>query len=375
MLNLDRLLCLTLIAACSPQLDGLEADDAYADVVLQPDTILLDTHTGVTDITVGTDQITLTTLGWMAPLAVGSVVVGQRDGGYLRRVTEVLGQGDRVVLRTEPATLGEAVLNGEAHAAVRLNDELRSGQTWDLGGRVLVDETLWSDRQGDYVDVTVFIADGANITLDPTFDFDLELFNGSWVDAGFSSEVTLDYEADFVASASGAYADTLEATVFTREIPFAFNMGPVPVVGTATIEILAGLEANFAGEASVTLHTEARAWTSLGARYDGDWWSQADGGISGDMSFVSPSLDGTVRTRVWLRARFEVELYGSAGADLELAPWLEAEAVCGLDGVAVDGGLTGSHGYHFDALGWDLFSWGPYPFDAGTWDLLECATE
>lgn len=359
------------LAGCSSALFAPGEVDA-GDVVLQPDTVLLDEEPGIQDLQVGTEEIVLVTDGTAHNLRAGNVVVGRRGGGYLRRITEVVEQGDRVVLRTESAVLSDAVRDAKVNAVVRL-DEQRAATTWDLGGRVLVDQTLWSNAAGDYVDVSVFIADGGHVTVDPTFDFDLELFNGNWIDAGFESQVTLQYEADFVANVSGSYSDAIEGTVLSRSIPFAFELGPVPVVGTAHVDIIAGLDGSFDGSGTTTLHTEADAWVSAGAGYDGDWWGHADGDFTGDLGFTDTSFEQNMHTRAYLKAVISVELYGSAGAELDVQPWLEANS-CGTHGVEVDGGLQGSHSYRFEALGWDLFSWGPYGFDAGTWDLweLEC---
>jgi hypothetical protein len=351
-------------------------------VVLQPETVLLDELAQMRSLEVGTDQLVLDLESGQnadavlesAGLRVGSVVVGRRGGGYLREVTEVIPQGGRLVLRTRGADLSQAVENGEVQAQILLADELRSETTWDLGGRVLVDETLWSSAEGDYVTVSAFVAEGSHVTIDPVFDFDLELFNGSWVDASFSSTVTLDYEADVVTTVSGAFDDEISGRVFTREIPFAFELGPVPVVGTATIDIIAGVEGSFIGEGTTTLHSEAYAFADLGAGYDGDWYGSADGDVSGDIGFTDTAWSQDLHARAFLRAEMEVELYSSAGAEVAIEPWVEANS-CGTVGIDIDGGVKGSHGYHFEALGWSLFEWGPYPFETDTYDLAELECE
>lgn len=373
MLNRIVLLASLLAAGCSAVLAPEEArlDDPVQDaVVLQPETVLLDQAPGVQSLEVGTDQIVVWTDGTASPIAVGSVVVGRDGGGYLRQVTEVIDQGDRVVLRTVPADLSQAIQNGKASAQLHLGDELRSATSWDLGGRVLVDETLWSDAEGNYVDVSAFIAEGAHVTIDPVFDFDLELFNGNWIDAEFSSTVTMEYEADFIAIVSGSFDRALEGHVYTQEIPFAFEMGPVPVVGVATIELYAGFEADFAGAGNSTLHTEASAMGMLGAGYDGDWHGASDASLTGDLYLAESSWEQQFETRAWLRAEIEVELYSSAGAELVIEPWVEANS-CGTTGVDVDGGVTGSHGYYFEAFGWSLSEWGPHPYATDSYDLFE----
>ncbi len=376
---------LMVLCACSGPFTSGEGDvvrNPRDTVVLQPETVLLDEAANMRSLEVETDQLVLDLEDGRtadeftadAGLQVGSVVVGRLDGGYLREVVEVIPQGSRLVLRTIGADLSQAVVDGKVHAQILLQDELRSETTWDLGGRVLVDETLWSSTQGDYVEVSAFVAEGSHVTLDPVFDFDLELFNGSWVDAEFSSTVTMDYEADVVTTVSGAFDEEISGRVFTREIPFAFELGPVPVVGTATIDIVAGVEGTFIGEGTTTLHSEAYAVGELGAGYDGDWHGHADGDLSGDIGFTDSAWSQDVHARAFLRAEMEVELYSSAGAEVVIEPWVEANS-CGTVGLDIDGGVKGSHGYHFEALGWSLFEWGPYPFETDVYDLAELECE
>ena len=375
---------LVLLCACTGPFTAGDSElvrNPRDTVELQPETVLLDTQASMRTLAVETDQLVIeleagrTADAFVSEsgLRVGSVVVGQRGGGYLRKVTEVIPQGSRLVLRTVGADLSQAVVNGKVHAQVLLADELRSETSWDLGGRVLVDETLWSTAEGDYVTVSAFVAEGSHVTIDPVFDFDLELFNGSWVDAEFSSTVTLDYEADVVTTVSGAFDEEISGRVFTRQIPFAFELGPVPVVGTATIDIVAGVEGTFIGEGTTTLHSEATAYGELGAGYDGEWFGHADADLDGDLGFTDTAWSQDVHARAFLRAEMEVELYSSAGAEVVIEPWVEANS-CGTVGLDIDGGVTGSHGYHFEALGWSLFEWGPYPFESDVYDLadLEC---
>lgn len=370
-----RLVVLPLVlAGCSP---SLVAQDSIAprlganasgegQVELYERTVLLDEAEGLLDLEVGTDQIVLLTDGTPIEVAVGSVVVGQLDGGYLRRVVEVVPQGDRLVLLTEGADLSDAIVDGEYRATAEILD--RAAHSWDLGGRVIYSGQLWSNTEGDYVQVDLHIAEGASVTLDPEFDFDLEVFNGNWIDAGFAADIDLGYNADFVASVSGAYDHRIEGTVLTRDIPFAFYMGPVPVIGTATVELIAGIEGDFDGAASTRLHTEAQVNARMDAAYDGDWSFDHASSIDGDLSFEDTDATYSLQTRAWVRAQLTVELYGAAGAELGVEPYLELNT-CMPAGFDLDGGVDGTHRYYFEAFGWRAFDSGLNTVGFGRWDL------
>lgn len=363
-----------VLLGCSP---SLVAEDSIAprlgenaqgdgEVELRSATVLLDEAPGLVDLQVGTDEIVLLTDGTSIEVGPGSVVVGQLDGGYLRKVVEVIDQGDRLVLATETADLSDAILDGEYRATAEILDRVE--HTWDFGGRVIYSGQLWSNSEGDYVQVDLHVADGASVTLDPEFDFDLEVFNGSWIDAGFSADIELDYAADFVASVDGAYDQRIEGTVLTRDIPFAFYMGPVPVIGNATVELIAGVEGDFDGAAATTLHTEAQVNAMLEAGYDGDWTFLNDSTIDGDLAFTDNEAQYSLQTRAWVRAQLTVELYGAAGAELGVEPYLELNT-CMPAGFDLDGGVNGTSRYYFEALGWRAFDSGLNEVEFGRWDL------
>lgn len=373
-----RLLPLVL-AACSTSITALqepgpiqtESEVTGEGLTVRDETVVLDGRQGVVGIDVGTDQILVDTDGTDLGIEAGAVVVGRFDGGYLRRVVEVVEQGDRVVLRTERADLSDAILHGDYHVSAAVAE--RAATTWDLGGRVLYSGDLWSNQENDFVGVDVFIADGAQLTVNPEFDFDIELFNGNWIDAGFQADVDLDYNADFVVDVAGAYGDAIEASILTRDIDFDFDLGPVPVTGRATIEIIAGVQGDFEGTGQGTIHTEAFAIASVGAGYNDDgWYFDKDAAIDGDIGFRN-GFEQTGYARAWLRARMTIDLYDAAGAQVELNPWLEVNT-CDPLGVDVDGGVDGNHRYYFEALGWFDFDSGVRDLDFGPWDIysLEC---
>jgi hypothetical protein len=107
----------------------------------------------------------------------------------------------------------------------------------------------------------------------------------------------------------------------------------------------------------------------LAAGYDDEgWYFDKAGEISGDIGFINTEFEHSISTRAWLRAELTVELYGAAGAEISVNPWLEANS-CQPAGIDVDGGIDGSQRYYFEALGWFDFDSGVREFEFGPWDI------
>jgi hypothetical protein len=339
------------------------------EVVLRPEAVLLDTLAGVEAIDVAPDRVVVTGDPGALLLTEGDVIVGRRGGGYLRRVDAVETTPDGLVLFTEPASLGDVILEASALQHITL-DTRRSAYRWDLGGAVLLDERIGDPSAGAHV--SVVIAPGAYAQIEPTFDLTLDWFDDT-TNVGFDTAVRMDAVADFVATADGAVDLSHEQALGEQTVPFEFWIGPVPVVGEATITLAGRVALAADGTLQQTLHTEAHASVSLAAGYADDWWSDADA----DASFVcdpsAPTATGMFRARATLVAHVSTTLYGTATPYAEVAPWVEASS-CDPDltqgvQVRVDSGIDGVYGGSADVFGWELASFGPEPFTFGPWNL------
>lgn len=361
------------LAGCGPT--WLAPDPARAplgrEVVLRPEAVLLDTLPGVEDLEVTPDRVLVTGAPGALALTAGDVVVGRRGGGYLRRVEAVETTARGLVLHTGPASLGDVILEASAVQHVAL-DTRRSAYRWDLGGTVLVDERLGDPSAGAHV--SVVIAPGAYAQVEPTFDLTLDWFDDT-TNVGFDTTVRLDAVADFVATADGAVDLSHETALGEQTVPFEFWIGPVPVVGEATIALAGRVAVEADGTLQETLHTEAHASASFSAGYADDWWSDADA----DASFVcvpsAPTATGGFRARATLVAHVSTTLYGTATPYAEVSPWVEASS-CDPDltagvQVRVGSGIDGVYGGSADVFGWELASFGPEPFAFGPWTLAD----
>jgi hypothetical protein len=76
------------------------------------DVFVVDGKTGLSLVDAGDSLLVYDVLGRMPAIPPGAVVVGTDGGGYIRRVRSVLADGNRLVLRTTPAVLTDAVITG-----------------------------------------------------------------------------------------------------------------------------------------------------------------------------------------------------------------------------------------------------------------------
>lgn len=363
--------------------EGLNATATSEDVVMTDDALLLDDLPGVEAIQVEDDRLILTVTTDTPVVEPGSVAVGRRGGGYLRRVESVELDADTMVLHTSTAKLTDVVERGRVDALLQL-DPNRSERIFDLGGRVLLDHQVWSDLQGDYVNVRVETSEDSQASWNPEIDYDIDIDFTS-IDASFDSTFQFDYRTDFVATIDGAYATDESVHILTETFPFQFMMGEVPVWGEATVALYADLELLAEVDVEATLHTEAHATVHANAAFYDAWgpnnrrWETGIGGgiEPGENGFVwtSAEADGFAWAKVGVRAEVGLELYGAAGAVVTLEPEIEAETCDDPTAFAVDAGITGTHRYYFEALGWSLYDSEPMPFGFGPWTILECPTE
>jgi len=354
---------LLLLCACTTQYVevGAEAPASGRRVVLHEDTFLLDDPAD--DLVVAADHL------WVSGvegLREGHVVVGQREGGYLRRVTEITDEGGGLRLTTEPASLRDALL--EAHIHEEIPVTRRSGSDWTFRDIVLVDDTVSSSLGTAHVDARI---DELWVGFEPVLVVDLELDEDD-DEASVTLGFVLSSTADASVTTTGQLAHGGEVPLLSTDIPFAFAIGPVPVTGAAEVDLFAGYEVTAVGEASGGLHAEASVAADVQAGWaHGDWFADYD--ASTDYT-VEPwvDVDGLADAEVWVRAEVGANLYGTTSVAASARPWARAE-VCDLAidpdepaQWAVDAGVDGTVGFDLTVFGWEV--WSSEPVDLTVWE-------
>jgi len=267
-------------------------------------------------------------------IQVGSLVVGERGGGYVRRVMSI-DRGDRTIdVVTEPASLADAILEGDIAAQLvpaggfsQVN--CPAGAT--CAGFDLIDlsNTVLFDGDVGGVPLQVFIPSGG-LHFSPAVDFDMSIGFPGKINR-LSGSVTGSFSADLqvVAQAGGAldFAQEIDVNGPTPLLSYPFTFvaptpfGPLPIVGTANLDVFVGFNAHAGAQASLQTGIDATAEIEIGATFeDGDWTTTAE--PSFDASFDPVQLDASADVLVEAYARPEVNVvfYGVAGPRLSVEP-------------------------------------------------------
>ena len=282
-----------------------------AEPALTPGTVLIEDHECFVSV-VRTADLTVFTFEFncdptAAGIEVGGIVVGVTEGGYLRRVEELLEQtATSITVRTSQAAIADAVTNATLSETIHLDNGARD--TFDFSG--------WRLFEGNvgYSYVTVGVNEGligidSDLTLEAVF-----------LDPGmseFQARLDLDMSADLsfrVTSTNGLHWSQ-SVTLWKVIYPFFTFVGPLPVVGHVELAIKTGVwvqaPGGFAttvggvGVASLTAggwYTQEAGWTSLNDSYFGFNFDEPEFEILTDFM-----------VRPYLKVQPSVMLYSVAG--------------------------------------------------------------
>ena len=329
-------LSLLTAAGCASATIGEELGEGQS-VALASELKLMENHPNCEDVEVAPDHLTFLwrTDASDVDISVGSIVIGEKGGGYVRRISSVTKDGQTISVTTEPASLADAVLAGDLSMSLvpeggwsqcPEGTACAAGDLIDLSGTVLFD----GDVGG--VPLTVFIPQGG-LNFSPAVDFDMSIgFPGviehlrGTVSGAFTADI------DIEAQTGGAvnFGDEIDVSgpgAPLYSYPFTFvaptPLGPLPIVGTANLDVFVGFRASAGAVASVSTGVTATAELEVGASYDdGQWTATAE--PSFDAAFDPIQLGGQAGMVVEAYARPEVDVvfYGVAGPRIAVEPLL-----------------------------------------------------
>jgi hypothetical protein len=268
-------------------------------------------------------------------LAEGQIVAGRVEGGYLREVAALSLQGHEARLTTTPSSFADAV------------DEGSLSEVWtapDVGGDL--DGLVVFDGYSNVADLHVELTAGS-LQFTPEVTLDVVVAEGSVVRLQYEvrGELSLEMTADVSLAAPFSY--TTEQVVASRTSPFSSELGSVPVEGELTAELIAGIEVTAIDGGSLIGAVMVTSDVAVGAVYENGLWSETWDVDTTASSGGEPAWDAdeTLSTRVWLRPRFSLTLYGEAGPSAGVESSLGGQ-LTGLTPPqwAIDVGLQGQAG-------------------------------
>ena len=296
-------------------------------VKLASDLRLLENNPNCEDAEVAPDRVTYLwrTDASDVDVGVGSLLVGAKGGGYVRRVTSVEADGNTLDLATEPASLADAVVAGDL-AMPLVQAESQDGGGIDLSNIVLFD----GDVGG--VPVSVRIPSGS-LDFTPAVDFDMSIGFPGKINH-LSGTVSGTFAADFEIEAQAGAAVELDREIDLSgpdaplySYPFTFvaptPLGPLPIVGTVNLDVFVGFRAQASAVASVKTGVSATAEIAVGASYDdGEWTASAEPSLEASFEPIQLDTEGSTSVEAYARPEVSVVFYGVAGPHVALEPLL-----------------------------------------------------
>ncbi len=293
---------------------------------ISDDVRVLEREPGV-DVTVEEDRLVFPYREDLAEVAAGQVLVSGRGGGFLRRAVSIERDGDDLVVVSEPATLTDAIIDGEVDGSVDtgLADEGSWAGAWGgdgmggfavgLGGTTIV-------ANGD---VSVTVPEG-RFDFTPQLDFALDierrrlktfrLVASGDIDAALAMDIEIRN-----AYAAGRY----QVPVWKTQKMFMQMVGIVPIVEMVELSLGVGVQVDAMGAAHAGFGGSLHANIAAGARFEaGEWHAVGDRVVSFQVLPLVMEGDGMVGIRGFVYAEVAVMLYDVAGPALMVMPYVGA---------------------------------------------------
>lgn len=345
-------------------------------------------------------------------LVPGTVIVGTEQGGFLRRVTSATVMGPGLVLQTEPAALSDIIRVGGFSTSISLVDQAAAPAAWRAASAAagFPGQVVWGEVEYEYVAAGLvarqggFDISGLNVCdilevgsavggescptglkelkftegrLEFSPDFEMSATFDGFELQQFRGVLKGDLDLDVALRMEAAAEAKLEAKpkFFTLTRPFAFAIGPVPVVGYVSLTVEGALTAELSVESGVEMGVEATSSVMLGAEWAGGWiaLSESNGSFTPRLPDVEKgTLKATAKAeiKVSLEPKAQIIFYGVIGPYAKVAPFGAAAITRGTEcGMNATTGITAGVGFAIPFLDPKVGEFGR------TWDPLVAGPE
>ncbi|MBT6773915.1 hypothetical protein HOA91_00950 [Candidatus Woesearchaeota archaeon] len=275
--------------------------------------------------------------------------------GILRKVISTTHYGNQITVKTQQATLEDAIQNGTVKAHLDFSEDY-------LGkADAMMDNVSVETKQFP-------LSTGLNINFDNTNLYNNILFLDGNLDMSLGADLEVDINwfkvervrytltgtEDLELKIRGEYSqiihDQLPPIEPVKFPPIAFAIGPVPVIITPNFTITFGVDAN--GELSAETSIQQSTELQYGVEYNNKQWSPIKN-FDNHFNYSPFSFSkANASIEVYAKPKFSLELYGVAGPYGAVKGFLGAN-VNFLDNPWCDVyvGLNVSAGVHVDVFG------------------------
>ncbi|MEM4293013.1 MAG: fibronectin type III domain-containing protein, partial [Thermoplasmata archaeon] len=249
----------------------------------------------------------------------GDIIVGTTGFGYLRKVKDVIKEGNKVTVITEQASLSDAIKEGKFNLTTRLTPEMANNTTRATIGAdfvVPLEHTIYSNDSCE-VKVSGEARFGISIT------FEIEIHDWKLQYFYFGTEITKSVSLSLTAT--GKITLSKEYTLFTRSFnPIIIWIGFLPVVIVPVLNVSVGAELNL--EAGFTTGIEITSTTTEGVMYEGGQWTPIKE-ITREITYTPPTLSLSLDAMGYVCVpKLSLLIYGVTGPYGILQPYLRLHA-------------------------------------------------
>jgi uncharacterized protein (TIGR02145 family) len=370
--------CFIFLFSVSCSDDDKNTADVTDEVVLYDNVKIIDASEMTLDtdpalIAAGTYSFTFS--GNQPGISAGDIIVGEQDGGFLRRVVSVSTDGNTIIFQTADADMADVFRSGsftfsadmaDMEAEGRPGEEVQmlSGGGFAYNGGV---KTLY-EAAGISWQIN---SSGVNFEPNWTFDFEFSKAGNNLKYFKMGTEgSSLSFNVNSTLSATAQLLNIEEEVgllptpavrYITKYVPAVLLGVPVlvPVVVKLEADVVVMANAALQAQLNVTTDFTSSSTASLSLQYSQGTWSKTNT-FTTDNQFTPQNINfnGSASASIHLGIKISTKLYGVAGPYLSIGPKVIATASTNgpLQGLADRDmmqtlGLTGITGAEASILG------------------------
>jgi len=275
--------------------------------------------------------------------------------GLLRKVTGIERSGSRTTLKTEQATIEEAVEDGRAEYNQTLSQPLKTVES-NAGVVMKNNRTRSADDGIGFEDVVLYEEGGAKILLNGYLDLDFELIfildieDFHIVECTFGTRTTFDGELS--VTSDGELEVDVEITVARFEFtPVIIPIGGVQIVIVPVLSLLIGSS----GTVSSGFTMSAGQNTVLESTVSHPDWAPVKD-FTSNFEYQTPQITGGYYLRCYAGPRMDLLLYGVVGPFIKAQGYVRSESN-DEGNWWLYGGLSFGIGFRIEVLGKTIKEW------------------
>lgn len=319
-----------------PQGDDSQLFEEDYGVDIYDDVVIVDEDPCVVGVDVPEDREVLTFSFACQPqgrgFEPGNVVIGTAGGGYLRRILSVAVDGYELTTWTEEASLSDVIEAGSFDEEIALGGERAS---IDFGNTSIYHGAVGPAELEIHLDRAAF-------EIDPAL-----VMNGHWEDGevqNFTMDLGVDLGADLLVTVNSTEGLRIgqDVPLWTQPYPFAFAIGPIPVVGVLTAELSVGVRVDANGK--VQMQTGASGSLELHNRKkytaSGGWVDDDINEGNWDVTLPNIEIDRGLKVSAYAQLETSMKLYGVAGPSFRQKLALNVAGDIHCEGIEYEVGAT-----------------------------------